>query len=335
MKLLTDAHVRERLGPARTVDLMRHLLREAWRGRLLAPARAHAGLGTGAVTVTAGAAGDLYGYRVYDSLPHEGHTADQVVAVHDRATGRLLGLVVGSELGARRTGGLGAVAVDLLARPGRCVLGLIGAGQQAWHQLWAVTAVRPLAEVRVFSRSGERRAEFARRAVRELGVEARPVDRARSAVTGADIVITATTSPRPVLDADWIAPGTHLTTVGPKYADGHELPLALADRATVIATDSPQQAAAYRPDFFLAPTRHFSRLVPLGALLDGAAPGRQHPDDVTLYCSVGLAGTEPLLAAALLADGPPVPGTRDSGPAATAAADRPPAAPTAGRPEAP
>ncbi len=96
---------------------------------------------------------------------------------------------------------------------------------------------------------------------------------AADAARGADVVVLATTSTVPVLDAATVEPGTHLTTVGPKWTGAHETPLELLRRAAVITCDSPQQAAAYP---------------------DPAA-------DITVHCSVGLAGTEVIIAAALLA----------------------------------
>jgi ornithine cyclodeaminase len=297
--LLTDADVRRRLTPAVAVRTMRQAVMAAYQDRLVAPPRAHADLKAGAVTVTAGASADIYGYRVYDSLPHTGPGADQLVAVHDRDSGRVRGLVVGRELGGCRTGALGAVAVDALARRTARVLGLIGAGREAWYQLWAIATVRGLTDVRVFARREDSREQFADRAVQELGVPARPVRSAREAVLGCDIVVTATTSTEPVLDADWLASGVHLNTLGPKTVDGHETPVTVADRAAVITTDSLAQTAAYGSAFFLTPTSPGKRLTALGAVVCGAVPGRRHEGDVTLFCSVGLAGTEVLLAAAL------------------------------------
>jgi len=117
------------------------------------------------------------------------------VAVWD-ADGRLLGLVVGDELGARRTGALGAVAVDALARPEADIVGVIGTDRQAWTQLWALTAVRDLTQVRVHSPNEQRRRTFAVRAHDELGLVVTPTVDAASAIRNAGIVVLARTSHR-------------------------------------------------------------------------------------------------------------------------------------------
>ena len=177
------------------------------------------------------------------------HDSDQAVLVWD-GTGRLSGCVVGNELGARRTGALGAAAVDALARPDSATVGIVGSGVQAWTQLWAISAVRSLSSVRIFSPTPDNREAFAGRALAELGLSAAACDTAQDAVADADIVVLATRAERPVVDAAWIRPGAHVNTVGPKLASAHETPTKLADAAAVVVTDSPDQAAGYGEPFF-------------------------------------------------------------------------------------
>jgi ornithine cyclodeaminase len=106
--------------------------------------------------------------------------------------------------------------VDVAANPGPVRLGLVGAGAQAWAQIWSVNAVRLIQDAVLMSRNSERTEAFARRARTELGIPMRPVSTAEEAVRDRDVVIVATSSPTPVLEAAWINPGTHLTTLGPK-----------------------------------------------------------------------------------------------------------------------
>jgi ornithine cyclodeaminase len=192
------------------------------------------------------------------------------------------------------------VAVDALARPDATTLAVIGSGRQAWTQVWAAAAVRPLRQIRVQSRSAARRAAFAERVRAELGVPAEPVDSAREAVAGADIVVLATTSVTPVLDAADLAPGTHVNAVGFKQTDRHEFGTDLLDRADLLVTDSPAQAAAYAPPMLAAVEPYAGGLRDLGAVLAGAVPGRTGADQVSVFCSTGLAGTEVFLLDRLL-----------------------------------
>ena len=90
--------------------------------------------------------------------------------------------------------------------------------------------------------------------------------------------------------------GTHVTTVGPKSASAHETPTELAQLAGSVVSDSPGQAERNSEPFFT--TRAVTHL---GAVLTGDRPGRSSDEDITLYCSTGLAGSEVVLAETLLA----------------------------------
>ncbi|SCF40137.1 ornithine cyclodeaminase family protein [Micromonospora mirobrigensis] len=302
--LFSDADVATALDAPGAVAAMRDALLAAYRGRLVAPPRAAAPLGGGRMVLTAGhLTGEWYGYRSYDTFGHP--EAEQVVVLHDGRTGAVRAIAVGEELGSRRTGGLGGAAVAALARPDATTFGVIGSGRQAWTQVWATAAVRPLREVLVHSRSAARREAFAARVRAELDIPARAVGTAREAVTDRAIVVLATTSVTPVLDAADLAPGTHVNTVGFKQVDRHEFGPDLLDRADLLVTDSPAQAAAYVPPMLAALPPYAGRLGDLGAVLAGAVPGRTGADQITVFCSTGLAGTEVFLLDRLVRVGAP------------------------------
>lgn len=297
VKLLFDADVRRHLTPALAVEAARRALVDAYRGVLAGPPRLRADFGDNALVFTAGGYGaGLVGFRVYGLWPRR---SDQAVLVWG-SDGRLLGCVVGDELGARRTGALGGAAVDALARPDAHTVAVVGSGRQAWTQLWALTAVRRIDHVRVFSPTEGNRNDFVHRAREELALETAACDNPRDAVQDADIVILATRATAPVIDPQWISPGAHVSTVGPKGASAHETPPDLAERAAAVVSDSPEQAADYGEPFFTE-----RPLVHLGAVLSGEEAGRRSETDVTLYCSTGLAGSEVVVAGALLAVGQP------------------------------
>jgi len=154
--------------------------------------------------------------------------------------------------------------------------------------------------VRVYSRDERRRREFAERTTGELGLAATASPSARAAVEDADIVILATDSSEPVIRSDWLAAGGHVTTLGPKHRGRSEFDEDLLDGAAVLVTDSPAQLDANNPPALASADRHASRVVSLGAVLAGDAPGRIGNSDRTAYLSVGLAGTEVALAAGLI-----------------------------------
>ena len=95
-----------------------------------------------------------------------------------------------------------------------------------------------------------------------------------------------------MLEADWIAPGAHINAMGSNQAGRRELPAALIQRADRIAVDSIEQARMESGDLLLAwGPEHWKdpRLVELQDVLGGSAPGRDKPDQITIFKSNGLA----------------------------------------------
>lgn len=292
VKILRDDDVVRLLQPADAVRWTKEAIDAHYRGELVAPPRVSADLAGGQVVFTVGRLrGSWFGYRSYDTLP--GAASDQVVVVHDEESGRLAAVAIGTELGARRVGAIGAVAVDALTPPSADTLALIGTGTQAYAQLWAVSTVRTLREVRIYSRNPERRNVFAARVAPLVAGTCRAVDDARTAVEGAQIVITATNSTSPVIDAAWITPGAHVTVVGPKQQGRAEFGLDLPAAASLLVTDSIDQIDAYNPPNVLAGTPYRDRLLTLGQFRNDPTP--RPPDGISVFFSVGLAGTEPHL----------------------------------------
>jgi ornithine cyclodeaminase len=301
--ILTDADVDRLADMGLLVGAIQETLRAKAAGRLIAPPRHHVAFGDqGDLVFTIGGQQGttaIAGFRVYDTFAGDIGERPQITAVWNSRTGVLEGLVVGERLGPLRTGAIGGAAIDTLAVPDAREVAVIGSGVQAGTQLAAACAVRPIAMARVFSRDAGRRSAFAAAMEARLGIAVRPVASARDAVTDAAIVLCATTSPSPVLSADWLAPGAHVNTIGPKLKDAHEMGLDVAARAASIVTDSLAQVAAY-PSFFLDGTDHRARLADLALVVAGLHPGRRSAEDVTLFCSAGLAGTEVAVAHALL-----------------------------------
>jgi ornithine cyclodeaminase/alanine dehydrogenase-like protein (mu-crystallin family) len=175
-----------------------------------------------------------------------------------------------------RTAAVSAVATQILARPDASVLAIIGAGVQARSHLEALRLVRSFREVRVWS--PHRAAAFAR----EHGIRA--ASSAEEAVRGADVVVTATTSRTPVLLGEWLAPGTHVNAVGAPRPDWRELDDALLRRARLYV-DSRAAALKESGDVIAAG----AIVAELGEVAAGTAPGRQSPEEITLFKSLGLA----------------------------------------------
>lgn len=292
--LLGDGMLGRVLPMGGAVAVMERALAASAAGTLASPPRLSAPLAGGELVFTAGASAPdgVAGFRAY--LAPEPHAADQVTVAWDAAGGRVLAVYVGRELGEWRTGALGGAAIGRMAAPGAASLAVIGTGRQAWTQALAALAVRPLVRVRVYSRRPDARRAFAARLAAATGAAVRAAASAEEAVADADVVVTATDSGQPVLRAEWIRPGTHLNHVGPKRAGHCELPLALYGRAGRVATDAPAQLRALGAASALSGHPVHARVAALAALPAGAPDRRA--DEITVYHSLGLAGTEVLLA---------------------------------------
>ena len=140
---------------------------------------------------------------------------------------------------------------------------------------------------------------FAGELSQKTGVPIEALSSAEDVVRRAEVLICATTSTTPILDADWLRPGMHINTIGPKYKGRHEFPVEAARKSHTIVTDSLQQVdgyESYAPPFFLQNTPERKRMIELDELVVGKRQGRSSPDELTLFCSVGLAGTEVVVA---------------------------------------
>jgi len=182
----------------------------------------------------AGAYGSYFGTKFYSSNPRYG--AHFYFILYDSKTAQPLALMEANHLGQIRTGAASGYATDLMSNPRAETLGIIGSGFQARTQLDAMRAVRAIKTVRVWSRSEEKRRQFA------ANSSAIAVDSAEEAVRGSQIVVTATNSKDPVLESNWIEPGTMINAMGSNVANRRELPADLIQRADLIAADSIEQA---------------------------------------------------------------------------------------------
>lgn len=264
------------------------------RRALTSPPRHSVEFGDASLVFTSGGLGERFGFRAYDIMA--GSHQDQVVAVWSTSTGRLVGVVIGSALGAYRTGALGGVAIDRLAPMAASTCAVIGSGRQARTQLLAAATVRPLTEIGCYSPTPEHRDEFAASMSKRLASTVRARSSAREAVEDADIVILATTAREPVIEPDWLMPTAHVTTVGPKFENAHEVAADLVSSSWRVASDSPHQIAAHGDRYFVSSATTLSRIEHLGA----SDVSGQSREGRTCYLSTGLAGTEVLVAGALI-----------------------------------
>jgi ornithine cyclodeaminase/thiomorpholine-carboxylate dehydrogenase len=214
--------------------------------------------------------------NVAEGLPS--HLA--TIAVHDAATGACEAFLDGTYVTAIRTSAAAAVACDALARSGARTLAIVGAGVQGRHHLRTFPLVRDFDDIRIASRE---HADAERLAGADT--RARACESVRDAVEGADVVALATHAGSAVVDAAWIAPGTHVSSVGYRPPAGELPPELAAAEALFVET-----RAAFEPTPVGCAElqgRDPASATEVGEVLLGRRPGRRGEEEITVYKAMG------------------------------------------------
>ena len=206
--------------------------------------------------------------------------------------GSLKAVIEADLFGQMRTGAASGIATRLLANAHARTLGVIGTGKQSRMKVAAVCTVRPIRQVRVFSRTAEHREAYARSLQSELGVEVVPASSAQACVAEADVVVTITKSAEPVCRAEWLAEGAHVNVAGANSDARREVDAETVLRAAVKVTDHVAQAKEEAAEFralVAAGKLEWSAIRELGELVTGKAKGRTSASELTLFKSLGIA----------------------------------------------
>jgi ornithine cyclodeaminase/alanine dehydrogenase-like protein (mu-crystallin family) len=214
----------------------------------------------------------------------------KVFSLFDARSGACEVVLGGRYLSWLNTGAMGAVAIKHLSAPDASSLAVIGSGRQARAALLGACEVRPLDDVRIWSRDVER----ARALVAEFpeipGIRA--VADAREAVEGAALVATVTTSPTPVLSGEWLADGAHVNSIGAHYPDRREVDTAAVVGSTVFV-DTMTTAAVEKGELLIPQAEGAFSMddvrAELGAVVAGLADWERRPGERTLFASCGSA----------------------------------------------
>jgi ornithine cyclodeaminase/alanine dehydrogenase-like protein (mu-crystallin family) len=300
----TDLHAL--LGYGECADAVRTALTALQSGRAQQPLRSvirprgAAGLVALMPSYAGGAEADgedpVYGLKaicITPANPAAGLDTHQgVVLLSSGLTGEPLALLNASAVTEIRTAAVSVVATELLARPDADVLAVIGTGVQARAHVLALDEARQLREIRLAGRTPARAGQFAASLREHVRARIQPCESVREAVAGAGIVVTATNSAEPVLQAAWLAPGTHVNAVGACLPTDRELETAVMAGGVLFA-DSRESMLSESGDYVLAASEgavgpgHIR--AEIGEILAGHAPGRCDDSEITIFESLGLA----------------------------------------------
>ena len=249
-----------------------------------------AGFDRRAPTLSVKAGGLWPGNRAKGLANHQ-----STILLFDADTGGPHALVCGTYLTALRTAAASALSIRALARAEAQTLGILGAGGQALHQIRAALTERPFGRL-LISDSVPENAEALRQSLKDTGLATACVT-PETLARDSDVLITVTPSFEPIIEADWVQPGTHIACMGADTVGKQEVDATLMTRATLFC-DQPDQAAQ------LGEIQHaiqrgmvtLDQVTTLGDVLRGAHTGRQSADEITLFDSTGM-GLQDLAAA--------------------------------------
>jgi len=207
-------------------------------------------------------------------------------------TGKLIAVMDGSYVTAIRTACASAMATKALANTKTPVLGILGAGVQARAHIQALTQVRKIDRIKIYSPSGTSAAAIKKDLEPALKIAIEVAGSAADAVRDADLLVTGSTSREPIIQSTWLKTGVHINAVGSHRPDHREIDGATVARAKVVV-DSREAIMAECGDILLAIKENVINENhihgEIGEILAGTKPGRERASEVTLYKSVGIA----------------------------------------------
>jgi len=220
-------------------------------------------------------------------------TVMATIILIDPRTGAPKAIMGGTWITALRTGAAGAIAAKYLANPNPKTIGIVGAGTQARTQLMGLQIFfKTIEEVRVWDLAEKAALKYAK----EMKMKCNQaftysVKGIKEAVQGADIIVTATPSRKPLVSADWVNEGTHINCVGADAPGKQELDPAILIKSKIVVDDWDQGCHCGEINVPLAKGIIKKEDVwgDICEIVAGLKPGRTSPDEITVFTSTGLA----------------------------------------------
>lgn len=300
MLFLSDADIEKLLTMGETIETVEQAFKEYAKGNVVLPTRSTimvpkyngsisfmpsylTGLDAQATKIIS-----IYPDNRKKGLP----TTVAWIVVNDPETGMVKAFMDATYLTAMRTGAITGVAAKYLAPKDAKTVAIFGAGVQGRTQTWAACTVRDIEKVFVFDLYPEARKKFAEDMSKKLGIEVIPATSGEEACRDADIVLTATTSPKPVLKREWLKDKVHVSAIGAFYPDWRELDTATVAESKLVIDD--MEGIELEAGDILIPIEEGAITwdhvhAELKELVSGQKKGRTPEDTVTVFKSVGIA----------------------------------------------
>ena len=300
MLFLSDADIAKNLTMQETIDTVEEAFKEYAKGNVVLPTRSTimvpkyngsisfmpsylTGLDAQATKIIS-----IYPDNRAKGLP----TTVAWIVVNDPETGMVKAFMDATYLTAMRTGAITGVAAKYLAPKDAKTVAIFGAGVQGRTQTWAACTIRDIEKVYVFDLFPEARKKFAEDMSKQLGIEVIPAESGEEACKNADIVLTATTSPKPVIKREWLKDRVHVSAIGAFYPDWRELDTATVAESKLVIDD--MEGIELEAGDILIPIKEGAITwdhvhAELKELVSGKKEGRTSEDTITVFKSVGIA----------------------------------------------
>ncbi len=303
MKIVNQVEIAKNLDYEVCIDLLDKAMRATSAGEVVQPLRWGMPLpdNIGVMGMMPGCVPDINrsGIKIVNILPgnpaqgRSSHIGSFML--FDLASGETLAIIDSAELTARRTAAASALATKILARESSRTLTILGAGEQALHHFGAISTVRRIEQVKLWNRTAAKADALAEKIALSADIHIAVYDEAREAVRGTDILCTVTSSPTPILQADWLEPGMHVNAVGASDASRIEIAPDCID-ASQYFVDCRISAANQAGELIakIADGNTLESLIAgeIGEVLLGKCEGRVSEDSTTVYRSLGVAAQD-------------------------------------------
>jgi ornithine cyclodeaminase len=215
--------------------------------------------------------------------------ASAITILNDPDTKFPVAVMDGTTISATRTGAIGGVAVKYLSKNNSKVVTLVGAGVQNKTQLEAAVCARPnINEVYVYDIYYDRAVSFAEEMCNKLNISIIPVKSAEEYCIKSDIIITATVSEKPIVQAEWVFPGTTCVNVG-----GYEFTYDAVRKAQKVVVDTWENVkhrmastiAMMAVEGLFADEELYAEI---GEIITGEKIGRENDEEIIYFNSVGM-----------------------------------------------
>lgn len=300
MLFLSDADVEKLLNMKETIETVEEAFREYAKGNVVLPSRSTIMIPkyNGSISFMPSYLTELDAQAtkiicIYPDNREKGlPTTIAWIIVNDPKTGLVKAFMDATYLTAMRTGAITGVAAKYLAPKDSRTVAIFGAGVQGRTQAWAACTVRDIKQVFVYDLYKETREKFAEEMTEKLGIEVIPVNSGEEACINADIVLTATTSSKPVIKRSWLKEKVHVSAIGAFYPDWRELDTATVAESKLVVDD--KESIMHEAGDILIPIQERAITMnhiysELKEIVSGKKVGRTSEDNITVFKSVGIA----------------------------------------------